>query len=194
MNMKHTLLAAAIAFASGTMALAPTANAAVPDGTITFQGTITAASCVIAGPTSSGSSSFAVTLPTTSANTLMASGTGAYASSNTPFTMTLSSCPAGSKVGVQFYSTSNVDTVATGTLKNTGVNGVDVQLLDGSSAPVTIASAVPTGNTNVTDQTTIPSSGNSTVTLNYSARYYVTSATVGGGAVSTATQYIVNYQ
>jgi major type 1 subunit fimbrin (pilin) len=194
MNMKHTLLATATAAVLGAMAFASAVSAAVPDGTITFQGTITAASCTVAGPTSSGSNSFAVTLPTTSANTLMVAGPGAYATSKTPFSMTLSNCPAGSKVGVQFYSASNVDTAATGTLKNTGVTGVDVQLLDGSNNPVTIATAAPTGNTNVTDQTTVPSSGSATVTLSYAAQYYVTSATVGGGAVSTATQYIINYQ
>lgn len=193
MNLKPALLVATLAVACGALALAPASLAAVPDGTITFTGTVTAASCTVKGPTSAGSNNFAVALPTVSANTLTANGTGPYAASNTGFTMTLSGCPAGAKVGAQFYSAANADTATgNGTLKGTGVAGVDVQLLDSTNTAVTIGTAVPTGNANVTDQTTVSSGG---ATLNYSAQYYATSAYAGaGGAVSTTVNYVINYQ
>ena len=193
MNLKHTLLATGLAVACGALALAPATLAAVPDGTITFNGSVTASTCTVKGPTSTGSNNFTVTLPTVSANSLTANGTGSYTPSATSFTMTLSGCPAGAKVGTQFYSAANADTTTgSGTLKNTGVAGVDVQLLDATSTPVTIGTAAPTGNANVTDQTTVASGG---ATLAYSAQYYATSGYAGaGGPVSTTVSYVINYQ
>lgn len=193
MNLKRTLLSLGLATACGSLAMAPATLAAVPDGTITFSGSVTASTCTVKGPTSAGSNNFTVTLPTVSANSLTANGTGAYASSATPFTMTLSACPAGAKVGAQFYSAANADTLTgNGTLKGTGVTGVDVQLLDSGSTPVTIGTTAPTGNANVTDQTTVASGG---ATLAYSAQYYATSAYAGaGGTVSTTVNYVINYQ
>lgn len=193
MNLKHTLLALGLVTACGGLAVAPATLAAVPDGTITFTGSVTAATCTIKGPTSTGSNNFAVALPTVSANSLTANGTGAYTPSATAFTMTLSGCPAGARVGAQFYSAANADTTTgNGTLMNTGVAGVDVQLLNSGGTAVTIGTAAPVGNANVTDQTTVASGG---ATLAYSAQYYATSAYAGaGGAVSTTVNYVINYQ
>ena len=61
--MKKTILSAALAAVMGVVAFAPQ-NAKASDGTITFNGKITAQTCTIAG--NGGGSSFTVTLPTVS--------------------------------------------------------------------------------------------------------------------------------
>lgn len=190
MNMKHTLLAAAITFASGAMAIAPTAFAA-DSGTITINGQVLNSTCSVNGTTPN----LTVTLPDVQKSALPASG--AYAASAKAFTLNLTGCPVNAtpvQVGAQFYSL-NADASVTGGLKNTTgagyATGVDVQLLDGSSTALAIGSAAPAGNANVTDQVAV--SGTGTATLNYSAQYYV-AGTVGAGTVSTSVQYVINYQ
>lgn len=193
MNMKHTLLAAAIAFASGAMAITPAALAA-DSGTITISGQVLTNTCNV----NSGTSSFSVALPNAQTSALTTNGVGAYGASATPFTLSLTNCPKNAtpiKVGAQFYS-SNADTSVTGGLKNTTgtgyATGVDVQLLDGSNAAFTIGTAAPTDNSNVTDQVAVSSTG--TATLNYKAQYYVANVAPTAGTVSTSVQYVINYQ
>lgn len=194
MNLKSTLLASALAVACGALALAPIANAA-DSGTITFNGQVLTNTCNVNG----GTSSFAVTLPNVQTSALTSNGVGAYGPSATAFALNLTGCPVYAtaiKVGAQFYSPTNADASVTGGLKNsTGAGyatGVDVQLLDGSNTALTIGTAAPTGNANVTDQVAVSSTG--TATLNYTAQYYVASAAPTAGTVSTSVQYVINYQ
>lgn len=202
MNLKHTLLAAGLALALGATALAPQAAHAADSGTITINGKVLSSTCNVTSGGSAGSS-FTVSLPDVQSSALSTAGNTAGA---TAFALSLSGCPttpSGVQVGAQFYSAANTDTT-TGTLKNTGVTNVDVQLMSvggttgttpsgantGGTA-VTIATASPTGNSNVTDPVTLTSAG--TATLNYYAQYYATGA-AGAGAVSTTVNYLINYQ
>jgi major type 1 subunit fimbrin (pilin) len=194
MNMKHTLLAAAIAFASGAMAITPAALAA-DSGTITINGQVLTNTCNVNG----GTSSLTVALPNVQTSALATNGVGAYGASATGFALNLTGCPVYAtaiKVGAQFYSSTNADASIPGGLKNTTgtgyATGVDVQLLDGSNATFTIGTAAPTGNANVTDQVAV--SGTGTATLNYKAQYYVANAAPTAGSVSTSVQYVINYQ
>lgn len=147
--------------------------------------------------------SFTVTLPTVLTSQLATPSTTYGA---TPFALYLTGCTAGAKVGAQFYNTADTD-ATTGTVKNvapSGAGNVDVQILSttgavGTSATgatsggtaVTIATAQPTGNANVTDQTTVGSTGD--VVMNYYAQYYATGAATAG-AVSANASYVINYQ
>jgi major type 1 subunit fimbrin (pilin) len=192
MNLKPTLMAAAFAAACGTLAIAPTALAA-DSGTITFNGQVLNSTCSVSGD--GGSNDFTVALPTVQKGVLPSSG--AYSAGAKPFTLSLTGCPVNAtpiKVGAQFYS-SNADAALTGGLKNasgTGyATGLDVQLLDSGNTAITIGTAAPTGNANVSDQVAVDGSGNAT--LGYTAQYYVT-GTVGAGSVSTSVQYVINYQ
>jgi major type 1 subunit fimbrin (pilin) len=200
--MNKTLLSAALIAGFGVAAFAPPAAraAATDSGTITIQGKVLSSTCSV-NVNDSGSTSGTVTLPDVAMSALNANGTGAYAPSATPFTLALTGCPttpAGVKVGAQFYSTNADTTTGNGTLQNStgSAAGVEVQLLDGSNAPVTInnsASAYAlTDNSNVTDQTAL-SSGSAT--LDYTAQYYVTNlTTLAAGTVTTTVNYQINYQ
>ena len=192
MNLKSNLLASALAVACGALAFAPSANAA-DNGTITINGQVLTNTCNVNG----GTSSFTVNLPDVQTSALTTNGIGAYGASATAFALNLTGCPVYAtaiKVGAQFYSATNADAAVTGGLKNgTGyATGVDVQLLDSSSNPFTIGTAAPAGNGNVTDQVAVSSTG--TATLNYTAQYYVASATPTAGSMSTSVQYVINYQ
>lgn len=219
MNLKPTLLATGLALALGATALTPQVANATGTGTITFTGTVSSQTCnVLSTPpvttpppgTDPGAAngtgtaaSFTVTLPTVLTSQL-ATSTTTYGA--TPFALYLTGCTAGAKVGAQFYNTTDTDTT-TGTVKNVASSGaanVDVQILSttgavGTSATgatsggtaVTIATAQPTGNANVTDQTTVGSTGD--VVMNYYAQYYATGAATAG-AVSANASYVINYQ
>ncbi|MBD8897749.1 fimbrial protein [Rhodanobacter sp. DHG33] len=187
--MNKTLLSAALIAGFGVAALAPQASHAATN-TVTINGKILNATC--AASVNGGTNGGTVTLPDEPATAFTAVGSVAGA---TPFTIALTGCPttpSGVQVGAQFYSTSNADT-ATGTLKNTGVTGVDVQLLDSASAAVPVATAaqVPGNNTGVTDPTTLTGA---TANLNYTAQYYATAASVSSGTVSTNVNFVINYQ
>lgn len=196
MNLKTTLLASALTVACGALALAPTAFAA-PTGTITINGQVLSSTCSVNG----GTSSFTVNLPDVQASALGTTAGTAYTTSATSFSLNLTGCPVNQtavNVGAQFYSSSNANTTYAGVLNNSltagsGVaSGVGVELLDGSGNPVTIGTAAPTGNSNVTDQVAVSNTG--TATLNYSAQYFTTASSVGAGSLATTVQYVINYQ
>src|ERR1700709_2746003 len=107
--MTKSILASLLTIA----ALAPAA-AFASDGTIPFNGAVTAQTCTING----GVPSFTKTLPQVSQTTLNADGKVAGA---TNFNIALTACtPASGGARVFFESGANVDTT-TGRLKNTGV-------------------------------------------------------------------------
>lgn len=189
--MKVTSLAAsaALALALSTAGFAPQVAHAADSGTITINGKVMNSTCDVTG--NGGTNDFTVTLPPVAKTALASSGQTA---GDTGFTLSLSNCPttpAGLKVGAQFYSSANAD--ATGRLTNTvtsgGATNVAIQLLDGSSNPIAVAASQ--SGAAVTDQTTVPASGNAS--LSYTARYYATGVATAGN-VSTTVQYVINYQ
>lgn len=197
MKMKSTLLASAIAVACGALALAPTAQAAQsPAGTITINGQVNTTSCVIqvTGTSSTGTASTAggaaagtVTLPTVY-NTAF-TGVGSSAGSNTPFSISLTGCPSSFASAQTLWQPGSNLSSSGGRLTNTGNSTVDVQLLNGSGAVMDLSQSTGTAQGSQSANFT-----GGAVTLNYSAQYYATAATVNAGAVSTSTQFTVIYQ
>ncbi|HET7929812.1 MAG TPA: fimbrial protein [Rhodanobacteraceae bacterium] len=189
MNLKPTLLATGMALALGTMALAPQAAHATADGTVTIGGKVLNGTCSVSGNGSPANT--AVTLADVQQSALTA--TGAYTASQQKFSIDLTNCPttpSGVQVGLQFFGGN--DSSGAGLLTSTGTaTGVEVQLLDSSKNAVTITSAQPTDNSNVTDATTL---SGASATLDYYAQYYVTSATPGAGTVEAQTSFVINYQ
>lgn len=173
MKMKVLLLTTAIA-ATGLFA----ASASAADGTITFNGSITASTCSI----NSGSPSFTVTMPTVGTTAFAAAGD--YAG-RTPFAISLSGCGSlTNTVNAYFEPGSTVN--AAGRLNNTGAaTGVDLQLLNASMGSIDL-------NTQAGTSTATISAG--AATLNYYVQYYATTGTVGAGAVNSTVDYTIQYQ
>lgn len=194
MNLKPTLLAVGLAVACGGLAIAPAALAA--DGTVTINGKVLSSTCTVSNASGGNVN---VTLQPVPMATLSAAGVTA---NPTAFSLALTGCPtapSGVKVGAVFDTTNADTTTNKGTLTNTGVTGVDVQVLStGGTAGTTPATAVtggtavPFDGATVTDQVAPDSSGNAV--LGYYAQYYATAKVTAGGAVATSATFTLNYQ
>ncbi|SCU93441.1 F17 fimbrial protein [Cupriavidus necator] len=178
--MTHTKLLAALIVA-GTAMGAQFAHAA--DGTITFNGQITAQTCTING----GNSSFAVTLPTVSASTLAASGATA---GQTPFQIALTNCTPNGSVHTFFEAGPTTDT-ATGNLilDAGGASNVQIRLLNGGSAN----SPIKAGFADASQGSNVVAITNGSATLPYYAQYYATGVATAGTANSSVL-YSIAYQ
>lgn len=191
MNMKPSLLAAALAVAGGALALAPAAQAVTsPSGTINFTGRVVANSCVITvtgGSASApgGAATGNVTLPTVYTTDLATAGSVA---GTTPFSISLTGCDSSFTSAQTLWNAGSNLTATGGRLKNTSGSNVDVQLLNDSNAPMDLSKSTATAQGS---QSVNFSSGSAT--LNYSARYYA-SAAATAGAVNTSVQFTVIYQ
>ena len=176
----NTKITCATAVAACALFIGNTAYAS--DGTITFTGAITAATCTVklnGGSTASG----VVTLPTVS-NTVLAS-VGAVAGA-TSFAINLSSCTTGKTVNTYFEAGTTVDLV-TGALINAGTaTNVEVQVLTAAAVPIAVGSFAQASDTGL--NTTSSASG----TLNYIARYYALGASTAG-TVTSAVTYSITY-
>jgi major type 1 subunit fimbrin (pilin) len=195
MNLKPTLLAVGLAVACGGLAIAPAALAA-DSGLITINGKVLNGTCSVSG-NGAGSNNFTVTLPDVQSSAFTAVGTVAGPQS---FTLNLTGCPTVPSSGVSVGAQFNAATVtASGDLTNASVpgsaTGVGVRLLDSSNAQIVLAAGV---NSAVTDSTAITVSGSpaaaAPITLNYTAEYISTAASVGAGSVATTVNYLINYQ
>lgn len=167
------------------------AIAAVPmtshayDGTITFNGSITAQTCTING-NGAGAKDFTVKLPTVSASALATAGQTA---GRTPFTISLSACtPATGSVHTFFESGTTTDT-QTGNLKlaTGGATNVQIGLLNGDTTPI------KAGFTDASQNSQSVALASGSVTLPYFAQYVATGAATAGAATSTV-QYTIAYQ
>lgn len=169
--------------------------AAAEDGRITFEGTISDATCTITGGDASGTSStpdFTVHLPSISTTALAADGVRA---GDTPFFIKLSGANcANGKVASVFFELAqsiNLDT-ATGNLKNIitttsgGADKVQVGLLDADKAILNLNTA----NENAKVKTV---SGN-TAQFDYWAQYVATGGAATAGTVSTEVVYSIKYE
>lgn len=186
--MNKLLLSTALATVFGVAALAPQAAAAT-DGTITFNGKISSATCSIGSTgTPSTGGSFTVTLPTVATSALGSSGTVAGI---TPFSIKLTSCSNLTAGNIKTYfepgSTINTNgrlSIATGTGQATGV---DLALLNFDQSAINLNNA----STNTTTAAVTASS--TSATLNYFVEYYNNGGTLAAGAVSSTVNYSIVY-
>lgn len=176
------LLTIASALALGSIAT----QAFAADGTISFNGTVSAQTCTIGA--AGGTNNATVTLPTVAATSL---ATPNATAGTTQFSIKLTGCtgPA-TEAAVWFESGSNVN-AATGRLINTGTaSNVDVALYNtGSVTPISVGQG----------SGAIGSSGaafpitSNTATMNYQAKYYATGAATAGTVVASV-NYTIQYQ
>ena len=164
-----------------TIAAAIPMSAFAADGTITFNGEVTAQTCSITTP---GGADFTVNLPTVASSALSAAGQTA---GRTGFAITLANCPAG-QVATYFEPGSTVDN-ASGRLNNQGTAGnVQVQLLGDNGQPIPVQAS---GTAQANSQwVSVASDG--TASLDYAAEYYATGAATAGD-VATNISYTVIY-
>ena len=159
------------------------AGAHASDGTITFNGALTANTCTINGNGTS-KKDFTVTLPTVSTSTLTAAGQTA---GTTSYTIALTGCSGGSSASVFYEAGATVDAsdgrlvVATG-----GATNVKLQLLNSDGTQIKAGYSPDLQNSEPADIT----SGEAT--LSYQVQYYATGAT-GAGAANSSVVYSVDY-
>lgn len=160
--------------------------ASASDGTITFNGSITAQTCTING-NGSGSNNFTVTLPKVSTSALPAAGKVAGA---TPFTVALTACtPASGNVHTYFEPGPTVDTATGNLVLNTGgATNVEIGLLNSDFSTIKVGAADASQNSK---SVAISSAG--AATLAYYAQYVATGAATAGAATSSVT-YSLIYQ
>ncbi|HEX8057509.1 MAG TPA: hypothetical protein VF481_12665 [Novosphingobium sp.] len=181
--MKHKIQIGAVTVFALSIFSANPANAA--DGTISFTGSLTDATCVVNVNNTSANGS--VALPAISKLSLPSSGVVAGA---TIFTLNLSGCTTGKTVNAYFEAGPTVDTV-TGNLINGGTAGnVQVQLLTGAGVPIAVGTS---GQATTAGVTTTSSPSVTSGTLRYMAQYYATGATTSG-SVTTSVTYSLTYQ
>ena len=175
--MTKSLIASLLAVA----ALVPAACFAA-DGTITFNGSITAQTCTING----GTSNFTVNLPKVSTTAFAATGAKAGA---TRFTIALTNCtPASGNARAFFEAGPNVDTT-TGRLKIAAGGAANVQVGLATTAGADIVIGAASGSQNTTYVPIASGSAN----LDYLAQYVSTGA-VAAGAVTTSVTYTIEFQ
>lgn len=182
--MKKQLILALAAVFTGLAGVTPVAQAA--DGTITFNGEVTATTCLINGSVSPAN--LTVTLPTVSTSALGVAGATA---GDTGFTLALTGCSAsGQGVTTHFEAGTHVD-VATGRLNNTSGSApeVQIQLLNAQGGVIKVGASAVQQNAG----TPVTITGGS-ATMNYTARYYANGAAATPGTVTTSVTYTVAYQ
>lgn len=181
--MKKSFIPALMAAVMGLSA----GGAFASDGTINFNGALTATTCTINGNGTS-SKNFTVTLPTVSTSTLKALGDTA---GSTSYNIALTNCApvtSTSKAAVFYEAGTTVDpadgrlTVATG-----GAANVKLELLNQDASTIKAGYSRDLQNSKPADI----SSG--AATLNYMVRYYATGAT-SAGAANSSVVYSIDYQ
>jgi major type 1 subunit fimbrin (pilin) len=179
-NSRQILLFASVAAAAAITSTTASAS----DGTISFNGTITASTCVV----SAASANLNVTLPAVAASTLNA-GLGVTAG-RTAFSIAVTACQPGGGVHSFFEAGATTDLV-TGNLSLNGgstAGGVEIQL---TNADGTIISAK--GADGAQGSVAVPVDAAGAATLNYGAQYVSTGPVTAGSAKSSVT-YSIIYQ
>lgn len=178
-----------IAFALVSALGMPLANAA--DGTITFNGELTATTCTVA--VNNGTGSGAVTLPTVTAASLDAAGKTA---GQTSFNIQLTGCIGTANTAAAFFEAGSTVNPLSGNLRNTNAtagaaSNVNLQLLDSTSG-----TAIKAGDTlqrTSTSHITLSKGGGGSTTLPYAVQYFATGKATPG-AVGSAVTYSIDYQ
>ncbi|HDC4524625.1 fimbrial protein (plasmid) [Enterobacter kobei] len=181
--MKKIVLITAIASILGTAGMAQAAS----NGTITFNGELTANTCDVAIDGQSADAT--VVLPTVGTNQL---DTAAKTAGETGFMIGLNGCAGVLNTASAFFEPgASVDSV-TGRLKN--MNGtatnVSLQLVDASSPSKTVIQA---GSQNQVTATTYKDVSSGSVSLPYNVRYYAEGPASAGTVVSNVV-YSIQYQ
>ena len=181
--MKNSVLSALVAGALGLAA----ASAYAGDGTITFNGALTATTCTINGNGTSAKN-FTVKLPTVSTNLLKTAGDTA---GRTSYTVALTGCTpvtTTSKASVFYEAGSTVDPIDGRLIVATGGAGnVKLQLLNADGT------AIKAGYSTDLQNMAWASIASGAATLSYQAQYYATGATTAGAANSSVV-YSIAYQ
>ncbi|PJR59767.1 fimbrial protein [Raoultella sp. T31] len=174
------------------------ANANAADGTINFNGTVTASACstlVGAAPAGGSASTTAtVNLPPVSADTLNAAA-GTLAG-HTAFTIQLTGCQAAgslNSVRATFSTASPAagdNTVMGNTVTSGGAADVAVAILTAQSTPIHL-----NGGTLLDPGATLPAAAGAPgpITLNYLAAYKSLSTAVTPGPVTGVADYVISY-
>ncbi|WP_027014959.1 fimbrial protein [Comamonas composti] len=162
--------------------------AAAADGTITFNGQVTAQTCTING-NGSGSKDFTVTLPTVSTSALAAAGATA---GRTAFNIALTNCTPASGSVHTFFEPGPTVNLTTGQLRvaagaNSATN-VEIGLLNDDFSAIKAGAADASQNSKPAN---ISATG--TATLPYFAQYVATGV-AGAGAANSSVQYTLVYQ
>ncbi|KAA1012039.1 type 1 fimbrial protein [Paraburkholderia panacisoli] len=177
---------------SGVIAAAVAMIAALPmashaaDGTITFNGSITAQTCNISG-NGSGAADFSVTLPNVSVSALTPVGQPA---GRTPFNIMLTGCtPNTGNVHTYFEAGPTTDATTGNLVLNAGgATNVEIGLLNGSDfSPIKVGFADASQNS----QSVVISGG--TATLPYYAQY-VSTGVPTAGAANSSVMYTLAYE
>ncbi|MCA8490389.1 type 1 fimbrial protein [Burkholderia arboris] len=195
MKLASTKLISTLLAVAG-LGLASAAHAA--DGTITFTGNVTAATCKIDGTDAGSTSNKAVPMPTVSAGALNAAGAVA---GRTAFGFKLSGCAVDgesssgnpTKVQVSFENATNVTadgklSLDKGTAENPEAQNVVLQILNDGQSPIVVGA-------NASDQQSqvVSIGADGTAQLNFFAEYLATGVAIGGPANSKV-QYSLVYQ
>jgi major type 1 subunit fimbrin (pilin) len=171
--------------AGGLLGLA-SLGAHAADGTITFNGMVTAQTCTING-NGSGSTDFSVTLPTVSASSLAAAGDTA---GSTPFNIALTSCtPASGNVHTYFEQGPTIDsTTGDLILADGGATNVQLHLQNSDFSDISLNGADGAQNS-----LSVAIGTDGTAKLPYYVEYKATGAATAGAADSSV-MYTLSYQ
>ena len=173
------------------------ANANAADGTINFNGTVTASACTtLVGAAPAGGSAgltATVNLPPVSADTLnVAAGTLA---GHTAFTIQLTGCQAAgslNSVRATFSTASPAagDNTVMGNTAPSGADDVAVAILTAQSTPIHL-----NGGTLLDPGAALPAAAGAPgpITLNYLAAYKSLSTAVTPGPVTGVADYVISY-
>lgn len=157
---------------------------AATQGTVTINGEVVAETCTIV----SGDEAKTVTLATVSTTAFTAANQTVAKQS---FTIGLENCESGANVYAAFSApVADID-VGTHTLINkaaAGATNVNIILLEQNEGQILL------GDTSYPPSTQPVATADGAVTLEYSAAYYSTDATVTPGLVTAVANYVIAYQ
>lgn len=194
-TINKLLLSTALIAAFGAAALAPqtaraTTNNSVsngsPDGTITITGQVIAQTCKVDGASAGSTDTKTVPLPDVLSSQLAATGDTA---GDTGFSIAVTGCDLALSNVHTYFTGSNIATdgrLSNGTAGS--ATGVEVQLLNKDGSAIALHSADGSQSSEVV---TLASGA---ATLEYTARYYASSNTVGAGSVNTSVAFTMVYQ
>ena len=177
-------------FAASALALlVMSASSQASDGTITFNGELTASTCdvIVDGQGADAT----IQLPIVSTADLKAASKVA---GRTGFNMALNNCSGTLKTASAFFEAGATVGTVTGRLKNTvtapngGATNVSLQLLDGDNSNV-----IQAGNQNQITNNSFVDVASGSGTLSYAVQYYAENATTPG-LVSSNVVYSIMYK
>ncbi|MEY0233087.1 fimbrial protein [Providencia manganoxydans] len=154
------------------------ASVMAADGTITFNGEITATTCDV---TTGTGGDFTVTLPTVSTTALSAAGATA---GNTSFTIELANCSvSGVDVAANFESLTSGDATTGNLIPSVSPANVQIGLAD-QAGNVAKVNGAPVGQQTITA---------GAATLAYQAFYYAKDVVTAPGVVTAQVNYTLTY-